>query len=213
MTIQKYQSHGLIVKAFPGDVFEKLEKGAMHMKMGESGTAAWLSALLQRDTVRSLTMTDPWGTLVALGAKQIETRSWPTLHSGPLAIHVAKNLPTWAEACCNELPFRRALEAGGYSFQPERGHNPWGLPLGHIVAVVWLDEVKRITPAFQAEEPEHSFGLFASGRYAWIFSQVYRLASPIPARGTLGVWEWHPPARFWSEIQVEYDRIREAVQQ
>lgn len=213
MNIQESQSHCLIVKAFPGDVFEKSEKGAMHMKMGESGTAAWLSALLQRDTVRSLTMTDPWGTLVALGAKQIETRSWPTPHQGPLAIHIAKTLPPEAAACCDTSPYLQVLEAGGYHWQPDERQNPWGLPLGHIVAVVWLDEVQRITPAFQVKEPERSFGLFAPGRYAWLFSQVYRLVHPIPARGTLGVWEWCPPARFWSEIQVEYDRRREVVHQ
>ncbi len=181
--------------------------------MSESSTAAWLPALLQRDTVRTLSMTDPWGTLVALGAKGIETRSWPTPHCGPLAIHVAKSLPAWASARCSEPPFRQILEAGGYRWQPDAVQNPWGLPLGHIVAVVCLDEVQRITPSFQVEEPERSLGLFTPGRYAWIFSQVYRLATPLPARGSLGVWEWQPPASFWLEIQAEHDRTREAVRQ
>ncbi len=176
--------------------------------MNEHGTATWLSVLLQRDTVRTLSMTDPWGTLVALGAKKIETRSWPTPYRGPLAIHSAKTLPPKAAACCDTSPFCQALEGGGYRWQPERGHNLWGLSLGHIVAVVWLDEVQRITPAFQVAEPERSFGLFSPGRYAWMFSQVYRLPAPIPTRGALGVWEWHPPASFWSEIQAEHDRIR-----
>jgi len=157
--------------------------------MAESTSFSLLTALLQRDTIRTLTMTDPWGTLVALSAKQIETRSWSTPHRGPLAIHIAKTLPPEAAACCDEPPFRQALEAGGYHRRPDAGHNPWGLPLGHIVTVVWLDEIQRITPAFQVEEPERRFGLFASGRYAWYFSQVYRLATPLPARGSLGVWE------------------------
>jgi len=187
-----------------------LEKGAFHMR--ESGTPAFLATLLQRDTVQSLTMSDPWGTLVALGAKQIETRSWPTPHRGPLAIHIAKTLPLEAQACCDEPLFRQALEAGGYRRKHGIAHNPWGLPLGQVVAVVCLDEVQRITPAFQVEEPEQSFGLFTSGRYAWLFSEVYRLAVPLPVRGSLGVWEWHPPARFWAEIQATYDRTREGVQ-
>lgn len=181
--------------------------------MREHRSAAWLSTLLQRDTVRCLTMTDPWGTLVALGAKKIDTRSWPTPHRGSLAIHIAKTLPPEAAARCQEPLFRQALEAGGYRLSPDaRGQNQWGLPLGHIAAVVWLDEVTRITPAFGVEEPERSFGLFAPGRYAWIFSEVYRLAAPIPARGSLGVWEWHPPASFWREIQAAYDRRREKAQ-
>jgi len=192
-------------------LFPPPERGVIHMS--ESRSAVWLSTLLQRDTVRTLTMTDPWGTLVALRAKKIETRSWPTPHRGPLAIHIAKTLPPEAAACCEEPLFRQALEAGGYRWQPDaRGQNDWGLPLGQVVAVVWLDEVARITPAFQVEEPERSFGLFSPGRYAWIFSEVYRLAAPLRARGSLGVWEWHPPAGFWSEIQAVYDRTREEVQ-
>lgn len=69
--------------------------------LSERSTAALLAALLQRDAVKALTMTDPWGTLVALGAKRIEIRSWSTPHNGPLAIHVAKSLPAWASDCCN----------------------------------------------------------------------------------------------------------------
>jgi hypothetical protein len=181
------------------------EKGAFHMR--ESGTPAFLATLLQRDAVRSLTMSDPWGTLVALGAKRIETRSWLTPHRGPLAIYIAKTLPPEAQACCDEPLFRQALEAGGDSRQPGVAHNPWGLQLSQIAAVVWLDEVQRITPAFQVDEPERSFGLFTPGRSGWLFSQVYRLAAPLPVRGSLGVWEWHPPARFWVEIQAEYDLV------
>lgn len=178
--------------------------------MAENTSFPLLTALLQRDTIRTLTMTDPWGTLVVLGAKTIETRSWPTSHRGPLAIHIAKTLPPEAAAYCDDPPFRQALEIGGYHRQPDAGQNPWGLPLGHIVAVVWLDEVQKITPAFQVKEPERRFGLFTTGRYAWIFSQVYRLATPIPVRGSLGVWEWHPPSGFWCEIQAEHDRARRA---
>jgi hypothetical protein len=177
--------------------------------MSERRTTGWLSTLLQRDTVKSLSMTDPWGTLVALGAKQIETRSWPTPHRGPLAIHIAKTLPPVAAACCDTLPFSQVLEVGGYCWQPEREHNAWGLPLGSIVAIVWLDDVQRITSTFPVEEPERSFGLFTPGRYAWIFSQVYRLAVPRPAQGSLGVWEWQPPANFWREIQATYDAGRQ----
>jgi len=191
-------------------LFSPSEEGTDHMN--EHGTAALLTALLQRDTVRSLTMTDPWGTLVACGAKRIETRSWPTPHRGPLAIHIAKTLPPEAQAWCDKPLFRHALETGGYT-RRESVANAWGLPLGQIIAIVWLDDLQRISSTFQVAEPERSFGLFAPGRYAWMLSQVYRLATPVPTRGALGVWEWRPPASFWVEIQVEHDRIREEAQQ
>jgi activating signal cointegrator 1 len=41
-------------------------------------------------TPPALTLTQPWASLVAAGAKQIETRSWATAHRGVLLIHAAK---------------------------------------------------------------------------------------------------------------------------
>jgi hypothetical protein len=40
--------------------------------------------------VKALTLWQPWASLVAIGAKAIETRSWATKYRGPLAIHAAK---------------------------------------------------------------------------------------------------------------------------
>ena len=46
--------------------------------------------------MKALTLTPPWATLVALGHKRVETRSWRTQSRGPLAIHAAKGFPTSA---------------------------------------------------------------------------------------------------------------------
>lgn len=43
--------------------------------------------------MKALTLTQPWATLVATGAKLIETRSWYTAYRGPLAIHAARTIP------------------------------------------------------------------------------------------------------------------------
>lgn len=42
--------------------------------------------------MKGLSLTQPWATLVAIGAKRIETRIWATSYRGPLAIHAAKGL-------------------------------------------------------------------------------------------------------------------------
>lgn len=42
--------------------------------------------------MKAITLTQPWATLVAIGAKRIETRSWATRYRGPLAIHAAKGI-------------------------------------------------------------------------------------------------------------------------
>lgn len=43
--------------------------------------------------VRALTLRQPWASLVAVGAKTIETRGWSTDYRGPLLIHAAKRTP------------------------------------------------------------------------------------------------------------------------
>lgn len=44
-------------------------------------------------TWRAITLHQPWATLIALGYKTIETRSWSTRYRGPLLIHAAKSPP------------------------------------------------------------------------------------------------------------------------
>jgi hypothetical protein len=46
---------------------------------------------------RVLSLWQPWASLVALGVKTIETRSWSTKYRGPLAIHAAARKPTKAD--------------------------------------------------------------------------------------------------------------------
>src|ERR1700738_5139808 len=73
----------------------------------------------------ALTLTQPWATLVAIGAKRIETRSWRTPYRGSLAIHAAKGFPKWAKETCLESEF--AIELG-----------PDALPLGAVIATCRL---------------------------------------------------------------------------
>lgn len=43
--------------------------------------------------MKALTLWQPWASLIAVGAKTIETRGWATNYRGPLAIHAAKRRP------------------------------------------------------------------------------------------------------------------------
>ncbi len=59
--------------------------------------------------IRALTLTQPWGSLVALEAKRIETRSWRASYRGWLAIHAAKTFAAAERALCEQEPYRTAL--------------------------------------------------------------------------------------------------------
>lgn len=125
-----------------------------------------------------ITLTQPWATLMAIGAKTIETRGWYTRFRGPIAIHAAMGYPKACQALCWEEPFASVLRAAGETM----------LPRGHILAVCTLDDCKptdylrlRITSM------ERSFGDYGDGRYGFLTSGLRRLKTPVPFKGALGI--------------------------
>ena len=146
--------------------------------------------------MKALTLTQPWATLIAIGAKRIETRSWRTPYRGPLAIHAAKGYPQWAKDLCYEEPFKTALRA--YPGPP--------LPIGRILATCQLISCVPTDAVFISDfgqfiegpdgrvaisEQEHCFGDYSPLRWAWLLDDVKPLPAPIPARGALSLWEWN----------------------
>ncbi len=133
--------------------------------------------------MRCLTLTQPWASLVAIGAKHIETRSWSTFHRGPLAIHAAKGFPSWARTVCWREPFRSALLRGGYRLLSD-------LPRGGVVAICTLADVVPVERLRSLNEREASFGDYSAGRYAWLLTDVHMLPEAVLAKGSLGLWGW-----------------------
>lgn len=127
--------------------------------------------------MKALTLTQPWATLVATGAKKIETRSWSTKYRGELAIHAAKGFP---KAARDFAMTERTL-----------GRVPSRLPLGAVLAIVRLVDV-RATFMFDGEISalERLYGDYSEGRYGWVLELVETFDEPIPAKGALGLWEW-----------------------
>jgi hypothetical protein len=151
--------------------------------------------------MKALTLTQPWATLVAIGAKKIETRSWKTSYRGPLAIHAAKGFPKWAREfttqpiCYESIRVYHHIEPRTpYSLMP-------GYPLGFVLATCQLVNVLPVEVVDNANnvwgvslEPlsdrERAFGDYSPGRYAWILEDVKQLPEPIPAKGALQLWEF-----------------------
>ena len=138
--------------------------------------------------MKALTLSQPWATLVALGAKRIETRSWFTTYRGRLAIQASSHITKEAIAICWHPLYRAALEAAGYIATSGPPDNPFNLPIGAVLAIVTLVDMQRINVENVPGEPEYSFGDYTPGRYAWYLEDVYRLPDPIPAKGRLGLF-------------------------
>jgi len=134
--------------------------------------------------VRTLSLTQPWSSLVVWGAKHNETRDWKSAYRGPLAIHASIGFPRWAIELCFEQPFSTALHAMGIT-------TPAGLPRGMVLGTVELvDCVAVETLLDRLTATERAFGNYDAGRYAWVLENPHRFEIPIPAKGSLGLWEW-----------------------
>lgn len=156
--------------------------------------------------MKALTLTQPWATLIACGAKRIETRSWATDFRGRIAIHAAKGLgPVGGkrgfQEQCAMPPFDSALdkhfEECGAMVDPLRAAN--AIPLGAIVATADLVNVRRIDMKLRAQVQaqtrtpnEIEFGDYTSGRYAWFLENVTALPEPIYCNGALSLWDVPP---------------------
>lgn len=108
---------------------------------------------------KALTLHQPWASLVALGVKTIETRSWPTRYRGRLLIHAGAKRPTFTTVgawICDpryrlggqygprEPRIWRSLTQPGDLFGT---HESRELPLGAIVASCTLVDVVDVVGA------------------------------------------------------------------
>lgn len=135
--------------------------------------------------MKCISLWQPWATLMALGAKKNETRSWETMYRGPLAIHAAKKWNGELQSLCFTEPYQSTLrEAIG-------GIGRLRFPFGCIVAVVRLHACIRIGErnAPPADSNEFAFGDYTPGRFAWCTDSLQRLAEPIPFKGAQGLFE------------------------
>lgn len=159
-------------------------------------------------------MWQPYASLIALGFKTTETRSWPApkaLIGRRIAIHAAKRYP----------PAFQDDRIGDYQFTED-------IPLGAVLATA---EVVDCVPTLvlgwsalrewrgwhyqshgapyrkifgpdsnpgQCRWPEtgvvvgvdqRPYGDFSEGRFAWLLDNIEQLDKPLPATGRQGLWE------------------------
>lgn len=149
--------------------------------------------------MKALTLHQPWASLIALGYKTIETRSWRTNYRGPIAIHAAKTFPKYARECA-EFDFMKELQV---SEKDEwREMNLKALPRGVIVATANLttcaptdrlacEGVSFILDGkYDFQSPEWKYGNYEAGRWGWVLDDIKPLGPPILATGKQGLWEW-----------------------
>ena len=158
--------------------------------------------------MKAITILQPWASLIACGAKKIETRGWATKYRGPIAIHAGKSttLSPWSGEFSTKT--RDAIVS---MLWPEARDNRYvsitdsweELPRGKVIAVADLVDCVQVVgfddfanaPILDRKEwllqnaNEVAFGDYRVGRYAWLLENV-RPITPVPARGQQGLWNW-----------------------
>lgn len=138
--------------------------------------------------MKAITIKQPWATLIALGEKKFETRSWQTKYRGPIAIHAGKSIDKEA---CKDREIAAALNKHGIIISD--------LPTGSVVAIGELSGCYKVIEDFGdsaytsgpvIRSDEYPFGDYTEGRYAWKLEHVKALDEPLKAKGQLSLWNW-----------------------
>lgn len=145
--------------------------------------------------MRCISIRQPWATLVASGAKRIETRSWEPHGLTPghlVAIHAGRHWTQHERRMCADDPLfkQRLVEAAQRGLW--RFDQP---PLGCVVTIARFHRCAPVNELAWISQYERRFGDYRPGRFGWIFSEVQPI-TPIPLRGQLGLFEWQPPAEL-----------------
>ncbi len=111
--------------------------------------------------MKAISLLQPWATLVVLGLKTIETRSWGTKHRGPILIHASQG----------KAGNLFALEPTFKKYIPDFTKLPFGAIIGqatitNVVRVEHLEMTDEVINRLTMEEK--AFGDYSEGRYAWV---------------------------------------------
>jgi len=128
----------------------------------------------------ALTILQPWATLIVLGHKTLERRTYAPLHRGTIAIHASSSRRglEWAAHC-------KPLE----DFTREIGLDVNALPMGAI-----LGECQLYTITESKDNADlKANGWMMDGRYTWQLTGAIAYPSPVKAKGFVKLWPWDKP--------------------
>lgn len=139
--------------------------------------------------MRTLTLWQPWASLLVARLKLHETRGWPLRRPGWVAIHAAKQEPRAVARLVRQPQrlFQLALGQMGTTFE--------ALPRGAVLGLALFGECVRVEQIrADVGAMDADFGDWTDRRYAWPVLDVWEFPAPVPARGRQGIWQWTVPA-------------------
>lgn len=158
--------------------------------------------------MKAITIKQPYASLIACGAKRIETRSWKTNYRGKLAIHAGMKpakIPNELKNYIDDVFFYdHPIHISFPGYFADGALQCDELPLGQIIAIADLVDCAKVVDYHKAlnhpiiergwsdhglTENEFLFGNYELGRYAWILDNVKPI-EPVEIKGKQGLWNW-----------------------
>lgn len=130
--------------------------------------------------MKVISILEPWASLIKENIKCIETRSWKTNYRGELYIHASQRKLTQNDTI-RYTEILSLLQDTHFQY-------------GCIIAKCKLADCKMMTPEWietvKQNPNEYQSGEYKVGRYAWFLEDIEALETPIPAKGSLGIWNY-----------------------
>lgn len=125
--------------------------------------------------MKALTIRQPWATLIMLGVKRYEFRSWKTNFRGEVLIHAGKGID------------KEAVER-------LKKYLPDELPLGKILGKVNIADCIPMSEEFASMLSKENNDIYTthsfSRNYGFKLENVEVFDTPIDANGQLGFWNF-----------------------
>lgn len=148
--------------------------------------------------MKAISLWQPWASLIAIGAKRFETRSWATNYRGPLLICAAKTIPvSKIRPALREPVLKDALRRLIIPTHPQPSPTAVFLtevavkllPSGVALCIVDLVDCIRTENLIEDYRADIPFGDFSYGRFAWKLESVRAFKEPFPVRGAQGLFK------------------------
>lgn len=142
--------------------------------------------------MKVISLLQPWASLVVMGAKIFETRSWKTKYQGNVLIHASQAFKPEHKKLCATEPFIK--------FIPK----PDELPTGKIIGMVHIERCfhSEDLGSYMYEEiledekkwdeiynQEKAFGDWSAGRYGWVLYEPVKFKNQYECKGSLSLWD------------------------
>jgi len=142
--------------------------------------------------MRTITLWQPWASLIVTDMKKVETRGHKTNIRGRVAIHAAKFRKIPHEVfreIYDLLPPYSMVATWLGSIEKGKCTENFGSVLGTVV----IKDCVPIEELYGTEYDtplERAVGDWSVGRYGWILSAPQTFESSVPVKGKQGFWNW-----------------------